>query len=180
MGLKACEMSSDESHILSLRAFRITSLILRCISVTRWHLFDWIGNLPLGENRLFVKVDAVAGQRVEVVKQHFRVDNHSVAHQTLGPVFLLDAVGQQMNLVAIVQPHRVRGGSAIEADGVVVVFAEFVEDLVLALLAPLDSKNHAEPGLDAVVARHLVKHLLGQILHLIIIKSQNKRDPLRM
>lgn len=81
-----------------------------------------------------------------------------------------------MNLVAIVQTHGVRGGAAIEANGVVVVFAEFVEDLVLALLAPLDPENHAEPRLDTVVTRHLVKYLLGQSLHLIIIKSQNKRD----
>ena len=46
----------------------------------------------------------------------------------------------------------IRSTTAVEPDTVVVVFAEFVKYLVLALLAPLQAQNHTEAGLEPVAA----------------------------
>ena len=93
-------------------------------------------------------VDPVGPQVVDLLGQHARVDDHAVAdHAQLAGVE--DAAGDQVELPRLPLAHdRVAGVvAALEADDDLGALGEQVDDLALALIAPL--------GADDADSRHL-------------------------
>jgi hypothetical protein len=96
----------------------------------------------VGRHAQPARVDAAAAQAVDLVGQHPRVDDHAVADEAALPR-IEDAAGDEVELELLPVAHdRVAGVvAALEADDRVRVLGEQVDDLALALVAPLGSHH---------------------------------------
>ena len=90
-----------------------------------------------------------------------RVNHDSVAEQALHLVRLIElyTMRQHLERLTIVQLGRIGHGAAVEAARVIVIRAEFIKELVLPFMAPLQAQDNAKLRPEPILA------LTGSLCH---------------
>ena len=87
-------------------------------------------------------MDAAGGQAVDLVQQGGRIEDHPAGDHTLD-VRAEDAAGDQRQFEGLTaEDHGMAGvGPALVADDNVVLFGQYIDDLPLGLISPLQSDD---------------------------------------